>query len=251
MAGDRNVILAGHPSGAHVAGVRLHGSPSVSFFLVDDGSIMPGTWVVARAPGGEQAGCVVIGPAQVLLSQLRDELAEIERVMSEDEIARMDHFQRESSIAARRAREIARRNDLPIDQVIAEYSWDGSRLLVSYSSNDPDGVACLEKALREEFSVAVEMRTTDAREKVRLVGGLGSSRRQPSGISRENDLYREAKQQLPQLGQHVTTREGDGTVIALQIFRELATVRYGRTGREVTYQTAELLHRGLTRSESG
>lgn len=234
-------MLANRPSGGHVAGVRFHDSAGVSFFLVGDGSVRPGTWVVARTPGGEQAGCVVIAPVQVLLFQLPDELAAVERVMSEGDIARMEHFRRQSSTATRRAREIARRNRLSMDQIVAEYSWDGTRLLVYCSADDQEGVSCLEEALKADFGIAVELRPTGARENVRLVGGLGSSRRRLSGLSRENDLYKEAKQHLPRLGQHVTTQEGGGMVIALQIFRKFVTVRHDHTGREVTYQASELL----------
>jgi hypothetical protein len=60
-------------------------------------------------------------------------------------------------------------------------------------------------------------------------------------LSYENEQYRKAKQILPRLGQRITTAEGEGTVVSLQVLKELVTVRYSDPYRDETYPAAELL----------
>jgi cell fate regulator YaaT (PSP1 superfamily) len=60
-------------------------------------------------------------------------------------------------------------------------------------------------------------------------------------LSYENEQYKKAKQILPRLGQRITSDEGDGIVVSLQVLKELITVRYANPHREVTYPAADLL----------
>jgi hypothetical protein len=87
-------------------------------------------------------------------------------------------------------------------------------------------------------------------EKSRMIGGLGKSgsalRSSPEALidpnlSCEHAQYRIAKQKMPQLGQRVNTEAGDGTVVSLQVFKELVTVRYDNPAREETYPAADLM----------
>jgi hypothetical protein len=59
--------------------------------------------------------------------------------------------------------------------------------------------------------------------------------------SYENEQYKKAKQMLPRLGQRITTDQGEGIVVSLQVLKELITVRYADPYREETYSAAELL----------
>lgn len=233
----------------HLVGIRFPDSARVYFFLADDHSITTGTWVVARTPRGEAAAQVVIAPRQILLSELQGDLIAVEWVMSDDDVAQMERYRDESAGVAKRIEEVSYRNNWHIESVAAEYSFDGSHLLVSCSARDGTGVTDLEKATQEEFGVAVEIRRFVPGEQARLVGGLGASGRRGRRVSDENEQYKKVKQQLPDLGQQVMTDEGEGTVVALQVFRQLVAVRYAGSGREEIYPAAELVGRPCASEE--
>lgn len=263
---------------ASVVGVRFRDSGRVFFFETTDQDIEAGTWVVARTSRGEEAGRVVIAPRQMLLSQLEGELKPIERVLSKDDVARIDQRRQDSSKVVRRGGEISRAEQWGIKVVAAEYSLDDSRLTISYSAQDPEYVNDLRDAIELEFDTDVEMRSVGAREEARLIGGLGKCGRtlccaswlpiypdvsmgmaknqdlslnpgKVTGLcgrllcclSYENEQYKKAKQILPRLGQKTMTPDGQGMVVSMQILKELVTVRLDESGNDIEYPAAELL----------
>jgi len=77
----------------------------------------------------------------------------------------------------------------------------------------------------------------------RLLGGLGNSGRSagfPNTFSEEDAQYRMVKRALPQLGQRVAIGGEHGTVVSLQVFKRLVTIRYDNSEREGTYSTEML-----------
>jgi hypothetical protein len=48
---------------------------------------------------------------------------------------------------------------------------------------------------------------------------------------------------MPTLGQHVSTGEGEGTVVSLLVFKQLVTVRYDGSGREEIRPAADIIYR--------
>ncbi|HQY29733.1 MAG TPA: regulatory iron-sulfur-containing complex subunit RicT, partial [Thermomicrobiales bacterium] len=59
-------------------------------------------------------------------------------------------------------------------------------------------------------------------------------------LSYENDVYRQQKQILPKLGQVIETPSGEGTVISLQVLRELVSVRFPGDLPDQVFPAAEL-----------
>ncbi|HEV2072235.1 MAG TPA: hypothetical protein VGR29_01220 [Thermomicrobiales bacterium] len=228
-------------NGFNIVGVRLFDSPRVVYFLLSRGSVQPGTWVVVRARHGEEAGRVVIAPQQIVLAQISGEIEPIERVMSDEEILQMERFLNESPALVERAREIVRRCWPHVELRSARYSFDGSYVVISLAGSDGDEILGLEEALAEEFRVPVRIRNAGTRQPTRLMGGLGTFGRKPDTLSRENEHYRKIKEDLPRLGQRVRTHDGEGMVVALQVFRELVTVRYTDGGREMAHPVTDLL----------
>ncbi len=196
---------------------------------------------MVRTRHGEEAGRVVIAPLQIVLAQVSGEIQPIERVMSDDEILQMERFLSESPALVERAREIMRRCCPHVELRSARYSFDGSHVVISLATSDGDEIVELEEALEEEFRVPIRIRNAGTRQPTRLIGGLGTFGRKPYTLSRENEQYRKIKEDLPQLGQRVRTHDGEGMVVALQVFQELVTVRYTDGGREMTHPATDLL----------
>jgi len=168
--------------------------------------------------------------------------------------------------------------------ISAEYNFDGTHLTLNFSAPERVDFRDLAKELAATFRCRVELRQVGPRDEARLLGGLGRCGRtlccsswlpvypeismnmaktqdlplNPSKISGvcgrllcclsyENEQYKQTKAVLPRLGQTIDTPQGPGTVVALQVLKELVTVRLAADGVEVVLPAAEL---GLKRPEA-
>lgn len=271
---------------ALVVGVRFRDSSRLYFYSVDDTGIDHGDWVVVQSSRGIEPARVVISPRQMLVNQLNGDLRPIERRLSPDDVQAMDARRSQIAAVVRRAAEIARDQDLNVKVIAADYNMDGSRLEVSYSCPDPrrDQGPDLQRSVEREYGVRVSAVNVGPRDEARLIGGLGKcgrslccsswlpyypdvnmgmARNQDLGLnpgkvtglcgrllwclSYENEQYRQAKRILPRLGNAVNTPDGTGTVISLQVPKELVTIRMDDSPEVRTIPASEVLGEGAPR----
>lgn len=276
----------GNGGDTKVVGVRFRDSGRVYFFETDQANVDVGTWVACTTSRGQEAGRVVVAPKQVLMSQLDGTLKPIDRVLQPDDVERIEQHRKDASTVVRQAGELSRYYDFGIKVVSAEYALDASSVRVAFSATDHSFVEDLRDMLEERLGVDVQMHHVGPRDEARLIGGLGKCGRtlccsswlpmypdvtmgmaknqdlslNPSKVSGlcgrllcclsyENEQYRKAKQILPRLGQRITTPDGEGVVVSLQVLKELVTVRYTDPYRDETYLAADLLDAKRRRSE--
>ena len=271
---------------ALVVGVRFRDSSRLYFYSVDDAEIANGDWVVVQSSRGIEPARVVISPRQMLVNQLDGDLRPIERRLSAEDVEAIDARRAQSASIVRRAAEMARDQRLRLKVVAAELSLDGSRLKVSYSCADQqrDQGIDLKRLLEQEYGMPVDMASVGSRDEARLIGGLGKCGRSlccsswlpyypdvnmgmaknqdlslnPSKVtgqcgrllcclSYENEQYRQAKRILPRLGNSVNTPDGTGTVISLQVLKELVTIRMDDSPEVRTIPASEVLGEGAPR----
>lgn len=145
---------------------------------------------------------------------------------------------------------------------------------------ESDELRALAHDLAMELRCRIELRQVGPRDEARLLGGLGRCGRtlccsswlpvfpeismsmaktqdlplNPSKVSGvcgrllcclsyENDQYRQMKSVMPKLGQTIETPGGPGTVMSMQLLKELVTVRLEEDNAEITFRCDEL---GLT-----
>ncbi len=260
-----------------VTGVRFVDSGQVFYFDACGLEVKPGDWVVVESSRGREAAKVVIAPHQVVASQLQGDLKPIERILSDDDLATFERFRKESAVAVRRFSAAIREHGLPMKPISAEYTFDGSLVTLSFSSSERFDSRELVRHLERELGCRVELRQVGTRDEARLLGGLGKCGRtlccatwlpmfpevnmgmaktqelglNPSKVSGvcgrllcclsyENDQYRRMKAVMPRLGQPLETPRGPGSVIAMQILKDLVTVRLEQDGTTVEFPAAEL-----------
>lgn len=261
-----------------VVGVRFRDSGRVYFFQTNGAPLDVGTWVACTTSRGQEAGRVVVAPKQVVMSQLDGDLKPIERVLDETDIARIEQQRTDAARVVRRAGEIARYYDFGIKPVSAEFALDGASVRVAFSAEDHSFVEDFRAMLVKDLGMDVYLHHVGSRDEARLIGGLGKCGRtlccsswlpmypevtmgmaknqdlslnptKVSGLcgrllcclSYENEQYKKAKQILPRLGQRITTPDGEGMVVSLQVLKELVTVRFADPWRDQVYPAAELL----------
>lgn len=287
---EHEAVTALGGDSALVVGVRFRDSSRVYFYSVEDSGIPDGDWVVVQSSRGTEPARVVIAPRQMLVNQLDGDLHPIERHMTAEDVDAMESRRAQSAEVVRTAGALARENNCKLKVVSAEYTFDGSRLKINYSTSENNQLAAhdLEVMLREKLGVGVDMVQVGSRDEARLLGGLGKCGRtlccsswlpfypdvnmgmaknqdlslNPSKVtglcgrllcclSYENEQYRQAKRILPRLGNTVNTAEGTGQVISLQVLKELVTVRLDNTSEVKTISASEVMGEPESRRRDG
>ncbi len=283
---EHEAVTALGGDAALVVGVRFRDSSRLFFYRVNDSGIENGDWVVVQSSRGLEPARVVISPRQMLVNQIDGDLRPIERQLSADDVQAMDDRRRQTAAVVRRTAEIARDQRFRMKIVAADYNIDGTRLKVSYSCPDQqrDQGPELKRLIEQEYGLAVDMANVGPRDEARLIGGLGKCGRSlccsswlpyypdvnmgmaknqdlslnPSKVtglcgrllcclSYENEQYRQAKRILPRLGNAVNTPDGTGTVISLQVLKELVTIRMDDSSEIRTIPASEVLGEGAPR----
>lgn len=268
---------------ARVAGVRFRDSGQTYYFAPGGLDLAVGDWVVVETGRGREAGRVVIAPRQVRLQALKGAPSPVHRKLTDDDVRRMEGLKSESAEAVRLLGSRARALGLAIKPISAEFGFDGSSVVLNYSTPErgraPEGAALkqLARDIAGALGCRVELRQVGPRDEARLLGGLGRCGRtlccsswlpvypeismnmaktqdlplnpaKVSGVcgrllcclSYENEQYKQMKAVMPRLGQTVETPAGPGMVVALQLLKDLVTVRLVADGTEATFSGADL-----------
>ncbi|CAN5638271.1 hypothetical protein BH23CHL5_BH23CHL5_14780 [soil metagenome] len=260
-----------------VAGVRFIDSGQVYYFDAADHSLQLNDWILVETQRGREAAKVVIAPSQVAKSQISGELRPIIRVLSEDDVRTMNRMRRESATAVRTFSAKIREHRLRMKPISAEYNFDGTELALSFSAPERVDFRELARDLAASMKCRVELRQVGQRDEARLLGGVGKCGRtlccatwlpmfpeinmglaktqdlslnpgKVSGVcgrllcclSYENEQYKQMKAVMPKLGQIVPTPRGDGMVVAMQILKDLVTVRLPDEGADAVFPAEEL-----------
>jgi len=164
---------------------------------------------------------------------------------------------------------------LPMKLVDAEYSFDRSKIIFYFTSENRVDFRELVKNLASIFRVRIELRQVGVRDEARMLGGCGPCGRKlccitflkdfdpvtikmakvqnlplnPSKISGlcgrlmcclgyEYDSYRECLKNLPKVGKEFKTDQGKGKVIAVNPLKMTVTVDLGE-GKKVEVKLAD------------
>jgi cell fate regulator YaaT (PSP1 superfamily) len=260
-----------------LTGVRFVDSGQVYYFDPLDFSLAVGDWVVVETSRGKEAARVVIAPGQVRQNTLKGELKPVTRKMSESDVERMQRFKRDAATAVKTFGQKIRERRLPMKPISAEYNFDGTHLILNFSSPDRVDFRELAKDLAAIFRCRIELRQVGPRDEARLLGGLGRCGRtlccsswlpvypdismnmaktqdlplnpgKVSGVcgrllcclSYENEQYRQMKAVMPRLGQAINSPAGPGMVVSMQILKELVTIRLDSDHTDHVFSSVDL-----------
>jgi cell fate regulator YaaT (PSP1 superfamily) len=231
-----------------------------------------GERVVVDTARGRTLGQVVLPPREVAPNEISGSLKPVVRrvtawdMVQHDQMAHKEPETRE--ICQRRADTIG----LDIKVVKAEYSFDGSSIVVYFSSEERIDFRNLVHDLSQVLHTRVEMRQVGVRDEAKFLGGYGRCGRQlccaawlrefapvsikmaktqdlplnaseVSGVcgrllcclSYENDFYAAARQRMPKVNSVIDTPQGPGRVKQLNVLRNSVTVQVEGPGESFQY----------------
>lgn len=245
-----------------VVGIRFKKACKIYHFspgAIQD--LKAGDYVIVETSRGHEAGQVAMAPHDVPDNQITGQLKPvIRRAKIEDMLSRECHAMREMAAVERCRRKVAEYN-LPMKVVRAEYSFDGSSLVFFFTSEKRVDFRELVKDLAHLFHTRIELRQIGVRDEAKFVGGIGPCGRllccashlaefepvsikmakqqdlplSPMEISGlcgrllcclayEDEYYREARQNLPKVGETVDTEYGQGRVLGANVIKEALSV---------------------------
>ena len=218
--------------------------------------------VIVETSVGEELAWVVTPLRTVSEDRVRGKLKAVLRRANPVDLATMEEYRQREEMALTRGREKAAELNLPMKIIKAEYSFNGQRLLFFFFAEERVDFRELVRALARSFRTRIEMKQIGPRDEAKLMGGYGPCGRAfcctswltefhpvsirmakqqdlpltPAEISGlcgrllcclayENDQYVVVKNALPKVGTQVTTPQGKGTVVGLNVLTESVTVK--------------------------
>lgn len=256
-----------------VLGVRFKKTGKLQYFNPLKFGFRIGDMVVANTERGEEIGRVV-----KILS--RDELSkdiQIDNIIkpaTKNDLLIQKENERKADEALKFCKEQAKNLNLNMKLLLAEYTFDGLKLVFYFVSEERVDFRELVKTLANEYKVRIELRQIGPRDEVKVYPNLGICGKEVccrthlhdfesvtikmakeqglqinmpklSGacgrlmccLKYEEELYKENLKKLPRNGQIVTVKGEEGKVVNVDILGLKVKIRFGRTNEDERYES--------------
>ena len=247
-----------------VVGIRWRTADPISYADAADLEMQRNNYVVVQAEKGQEFGWVVKEPRSLVMSQPDDEpLLTVLRKATTSDFGRWQQIKEMEDDAFSLARTKARELQLPMKIVEAHYTFDRSRIIVTFGAEGRVDFRPLLRELGSALRSRVEFKQVGDRDVAKLTGGIGRcgrvlccaswmtkfdaigirmAKEQALPVSAdglagacgrlrcclrfEYEQYREINRSLPRIGEEVDTPNGLATVIVGHRLKETVSVRY-------------------------
>jgi len=244
-----------------IVGVRFKRAGRIYYFDPGNHLIQQDDLVIVETSKGTELGKVVIAPTDVPESEVSEPLKPVLRKATQEDFERLNSFRSREVDALAKCRERVKHFDLPMKLIGAEYNFDGSRLVFTFTAEGRVDFRQLVRDLASIFKTRIELRQVGVRDEAKQLSGYGRCGRplcccaflddftsvsikmakeqelplNPMKISGlcgrllcclgyENKAYCELRQGLPKVGERVKTTQGEGRVAAINILKQMVTV---------------------------
>lgn len=250
-----------------IVGVRFKRASRIYYFDPCQHHLEMDELVIVETSKGTELGKVVIPPSEVAQSEVTEPLKPVLRKAVPEDLDRLHSFRAREADTLAKCKERIKHFDLPMKLISAEYNFDGSRLVFTFTADGRVDFRQLVRDLASIFRTRIELRQVGVRDEAKQVTGYGRCGRQlcccaflddfssvsikmakeqelplnPMKISGlcgrllcclgyENKAYCELRQRLPRVGERVVTPQGEGRVVAVNILKQVVAVDLGDKG---------------------
>ncbi len=242
--------------------VRVSFRPATRPYLFEVGELdlRRGDRVVAPGAHGLELGTVMTDPQEVP-GEEASQLKRIVRKATKGDLRRAEENRAREADALVVAAEKVAEHGLPMKLIRAECTLDGRKMVIHFAAEGRVDFRALVRDLARALHCRVELHQVGVRDEAKLRGGVGPCGRElccatfltnfnPVGIKMakeqdlslnpqkisgacgrlmcclayEYDLYREQKRGLPKLGTRISTPQGEGKVIEINVICGRAVV---------------------------
>ncbi|WP_206811350.1 PSP1 domain-containing protein [Paradesulfitobacterium ferrireducens] len=157
-----------------VVGVRFRSAGKIYYFAPGDLQLEAGDKVIVETARGVEFGEIVIAPRSVseeeivlpLKQVLRKAGAEDERMVEQNKAREKEAFQ----ICLKKISD----HKLPMKLIDVEYTFDGNKIIFSFTAEGRVDFRELVKDLAAVFRTRIELRQIGVRDEAKMLGGIGS-----------------------------------------------------------------------------
>lgn len=201
--------------------------------------------IIVETSRGTEMGIIVQPIHDVPDNQIKGKLKQVIRKTTPVDLLRAEKYKAQEPMALEKCKELVKKMELPIKILEAGYSFDGSRLVFSFISEQRVDFRDLAKELARSFRTRIEMKQVGARDETKILDGYGRCGRRlccsswltdfhtvsirmakrqslplaPSEISGicgrllcclayEDEFYTEMVEKLPRINSQVQTKQG-------------------------------------------
>lgn len=245
-----------------VIGVRFTNAGKLYYFDPDGLWPAAGDAVIVETTRGVEYAEVVLGVHDVAQEHITPPLKKVIRIADGEDARHQEQNRAKEKDAFSICQQKIKDNKLDMKLVGVEYTFDNSKLIAYFTANGRVDFRELVKDLASVFRVRIELRQIGVRDEAKMLGGLGPCGRalccakflgdfQPVSIKMakdqnlslnptkisgicgrlmcclkyEEDYYEKTRKIMPRIGREVITPNGRGTVIELNVLKQIVRVR--------------------------
>ncbi|MBZ4646105.1 MAG: hypothetical protein PWR27_1634 [Petroclostridium sp.] len=262
-----------------VVGVRFKRAGKIYYFDPDGLNIEKGTKVIVETARGIEFGEAVVGNREVNEEEIIAPLKKVIRIATDEDVQQSEENKRREKEAFKICLEKIKDHNLEMKLIDVEYTFDGNKVLFYFTADGRVDFRELVKDLAAIFKTRIELRQIGVRDEAKMLGGLGICGRtlccsthlgefepvsikmakeqslslNPSKISGtcgrlmcclkyEQDTYEEVLGRTPKVNAIVSTPQGQGTVMSVNLLKELVKVKLDKDDENVlqTFKTSEV-----------
>lgn len=247
-----------------VVGVKFKKAGKVYYFSPNNLKLKLDTAVVVENSRGLELGYIAEELKQIDESELNgEELLPVLRIATKKDLDNNAKNKAKEGDALLKAKEMVNKFELNMKLVDAEYTLDGSKVIISFTCEDRVDFRDLVKDLASVLKTRIELRQIGIRDQAKIVGAIGNCGKEccckmyltdfdkvsikmaktqnlslnPTKISGvcgrlmcclsyENEFYSEVMSRMPKLNSKVKTKDGVGQVIYNDVLKERVTVKF-------------------------
>ena len=234
-------------------------------YVLNDIVCNRGDYVILEVDRGSEFGKVVSDMTLECKGKAEASQGRVLRVATDGDLKQIENNRMKAQDALNVCTSKINERKMPMQLVKAEYTFDSSKIIFSFTSDGRVDFRNLVKDLAKVFRVRIELKQIGVRDKAKIVGGFGVCGRElccssflngfhalsikmakeqglplnPSRISGvcgrikccmayEFQVYKEYAKTLPRVGDKFTTTDGEkGRVVELNILKRIVTVDLG------------------------
>ncbi len=245
-----------------VVGVRFKKAGKIYFFDPDELDIVANSHVIVETVRGIEFGEVVVPNREVPDEQIVAPLKKVIRVATEEDVSHAADNSKKEKEAFEICLKKIKEHNLDMKLIDVEYTFDNNKVLFYFTADGRVDFRELVKDLAAVFKTRIELRQIGVRDESKMMGGIGICGRalccksflgefQPVSIKMakeqglslnptkisgncgrlmcclkyEEDAYEEILSRVPKVGAIVETPEGQGTVMDINLLKELLKVK--------------------------
>jgi len=233
------------------------------FFGISRFDVKNQTKVIVNTVRGIELGKCVGDPFDIDEKNLTSELKDIVRIATDDDIRQYNKNKSLEPKVVEKTKKFAQELKLELKVLESEYTLDNSKLIIYFEAEGRIDFRDLVKKLADEYHTRIELRQVGSRDSAKVFGGVGPcglivccktfitefanvsvkmAKNQNlslnpvkiSGncgkllccINYENDIYTELRKGAPDVGDIVSTADGDAKVLSCDILNKNLKVKY-------------------------